>query len=521
MRTQQTIPFIFGVVGHRDIRLEDVTQLKDALLFIFSQHQKEYPYTDIILLSALAEGADQLAAEVALELGITLKTILPYKKIAYLQSFKDRSAAEYFELLVKQYEADCLTLPCDNISKVENCYQRLGEYIIDQCNVLVALYDGKDTRKRGGTSAIVNHAREGFNENRFDQLDGNALYIVNTPRQSNPYIDRPFEIKQEYLGTFEEQSFKEMLSRIEQLNTDVKGNIESNDILSSFIAYFDKKAMKHQKRFHFGMVLILVLTWVAVFCLELMHNLHIDPFIIGYGAGLLAAFGTYRFFMKNGDTQSKFVHSRGFAEALRVQDEWAKSGVDSCAAKYYLTNSHNKFSWMRIVLKNIYYLSKKDKYKPGNAKKWINGQVNYFTKNIPKKKNKLNTLENIERLLYRSGFAALLTMFALYALEALHIIGHHTLPFSWHLLVLISGALLMSAAFIGEEFAKIQGYEEDIYNYKIMLSIFKKAELMIEGTSGNSPKYRQIIHDLGKKALEENAKWVVLHESRQAKPGID
>jgi hypothetical protein len=42
--------------------------------------------------------------------------------------------------------------------------------------------------------------RQGFEVNRFDALDGNALVIVNTPRVQNPKIKEPFKVEYECLG---------------------------------------------------------------------------------------------------------------------------------------------------------------------------------------------------------------------------------------------------------------------------------------------------------------------------------
>src|SRR5439155_9689390 len=61
------VPIVLGVVGHRDVRPEDREILKQELKKVFQQFRDEYPHTPLVLLSALAEGADQLAAEAALE----------------------------------------------------------------------------------------------------------------------------------------------------------------------------------------------------------------------------------------------------------------------------------------------------------------------------------------------------------------------------------------------------------------------------------------------------------------------
>ena len=60
------VPIVLGLVGHRDLRPGDRDVLKQRLNEIFRQFRDAYPHTPLVLLSALAEGADQLAAEAAL-----------------------------------------------------------------------------------------------------------------------------------------------------------------------------------------------------------------------------------------------------------------------------------------------------------------------------------------------------------------------------------------------------------------------------------------------------------------------
>src|SRR4051794_536668 len=74
------VPIVLGVVGHRDVRAEDRDALKSALTAIFRQFREAYGPTPLVVLSSLAEGADQLAAEAALEVddGVFVRAPLPF-----------------------------------------------------------------------------------------------------------------------------------------------------------------------------------------------------------------------------------------------------------------------------------------------------------------------------------------------------------------------------------------------------------------------------------------------------------
>ena len=517
------IPIIFGITGHRDLCLEDMPKLKEKLTILLKEYKTTYPHTQIILLSALAQGADMLAAEVAKELGVVLHVVLPYEEKAYLNSFDDEASKELFQSL-KNYASKYDTLNCNQTKNREGCYQQLGEYIANTSNILIALWDGVDTSKKGGTSAIVKYMQRGFEENCFDQLNGNALFVINTPRVSNPKIDHPFQISKKYLGKMKENDFKNMLQKIDKRNADLKDQIKDDDIITSFIRYFDKKADKSQSIHKWIMLTILILSWIGVASMESMHVLHIDQFLWGYGIALLMAFGVYHYFIKKRNIKNDFIYSRGIAEALRVQKAYNHAGIDNCITRHYLTNHHHKFTWIKTALKNIYYLSTSEKRIKDDTyikEKWIKGQITYMENAISLRENRLHRSEKIENLSYRVGFVVLVVLFGWFVLEQFHIVEHGVLPFSWHHLVLVSSLLLMTAAFIGEKYLKIEGYEEDIYNFEIMIEIYKKAQKLLEKTESDSEEYREIILDLGEKALDENSKWVVLHDGRRVEPSLE
>ena len=524
-----SIPIIFGVTGHRDLRDEDIVSLEASVRELLASYQTKYPHTELIVISALAEGADMLVARVAVELGLTLHVLIPYQEEEYLNSFADRdnNEAEYRRLkgAASRFEVHS----CVHTHGAESCYQQLGERIADVSTILIALWDGVDNGKRGGTAAIVRYQRAGFEENRFDAMDGNALFVITTPRISHPDVQTDFSVEREYLGKFVKgEAFEAMLSKIDALNAET-GTIAHTDgsVLQAYMNYFEATAGANQKRFKTISVLILVLTALAFASMEMMHVMHWDFMTWGYGVGLLLAFDLYWFFMKNGKVQDDFVYSRGFAEAIRVQNAWNGAKLGKSVARYHLKDQHHKFTWLKTVLKNLDYIDKdKEPFTPAYDKgstphDWIDGQIEYFTDALKKRHGKHLLWERIETWLYKVGLVSLVLMFVVFALESLHLVHHGALWFNWHYLVLVSGLLLMVAAFIGEKYMKIAGFEEEIYHFNAMLSDFKEAKKALTDVTEGSDAYRKIIYDLGRKALDENSKWVVLHDSMRAKPSLE
>ena len=229
--------------------------------------------------------------------------------------------------------------------------------------------------------------------------------------------------------------------------------------------------------------------------------------------------------MHKGEVQDDFVYSRGFTEAIRVQNAWNAAGLNKSVAQYYLKDQHHKFTWLKTILKNLAYRDKipfTPTYDKGSTPEdWIDGQITYFKSAVDIRHKKFERLEMIEKVFYKMALVVLIAMFTIYTLESLHIIDHGALWVNWHYLVLASGLLLLVAAFIGEKYIKIEGYEEEIYHFNAMLTNFKDAkEALIVITKG-SETYQKIVYDLGLKALEENSKWVVLHDSVRLKPSLD
>ena len=74
-----------AVTGHRDIVIDENLIAKIDAFFI----QMSEKYGAIVLLSALAEGADQLVAASALKHeNVSLEVPLPFEQKKYMQTFK-------------------------------------------------------------------------------------------------------------------------------------------------------------------------------------------------------------------------------------------------------------------------------------------------------------------------------------------------------------------------------------------------------------------------------------------------
>ena len=76
-QTGFAVPLIVSVTGHRDLVAEEIPAIRERVSTFLTDLCSEYPDRGVSVMSALAEGADQLVAEEAVRLGIPLIVPLP------------------------------------------------------------------------------------------------------------------------------------------------------------------------------------------------------------------------------------------------------------------------------------------------------------------------------------------------------------------------------------------------------------------------------------------------------------
>lgn len=104
-------------------------------------------------MSSLAQGTDQLFAEVALELKIPVRAIVPLG--AYEAFFQDEQVLTNYRRLLGQARRTDLDLRFPP----ERAFFEAGKFIVDKCQVLIAVWDGRPAEGLGGTADIVTYAR--------------------------------------------------------------------------------------------------------------------------------------------------------------------------------------------------------------------------------------------------------------------------------------------------------------------------------------------------------------------------
>ncbi len=106
-------------------------------------------------LTSLAVGADQLFARVLRRASLPFVAVLPCDR--YADTFENAEAlASYSELLAASSSIHQLPF----LEPTEEAFFAAGKWIVDHCDVLVAVWNGLPARGIGGTGDVVGYARD-------------------------------------------------------------------------------------------------------------------------------------------------------------------------------------------------------------------------------------------------------------------------------------------------------------------------------------------------------------------------
>lgn len=145
-----------AVTGHRFI--DHNSTLINSVRQLLTKFSRNHADSDIYLYSALAEGSDQLIANLIKEFPkIKLIVPLPLSIDEYLQDFESKQAKQNFhELLNIAHHIINLPINKDH----ETSYQNLSKFLAEECDFLIAIWDGEYSNKKGGTGEVVRSAIE-------------------------------------------------------------------------------------------------------------------------------------------------------------------------------------------------------------------------------------------------------------------------------------------------------------------------------------------------------------------------
>ncbi len=516
-----------GIIGHRDLVEEDIPLLKKRIKGVFDDLRKEYPNTPLLLITPLAEGADRLAAQAALEENIEYVSPLPLPINIYKNDFPD-TVSEFDHYISKAKDFFELPLGKDKIESIskygnerDKRYQLVGAFIVRYSQVLVALWDGKYTSLTGGTSDIIRFQLKGLPHEyapdrcELDFPDSGPVYHILTRRRKDIDKSAPYDAKIEITETKDKKKKGGIFRHINNFNFEaerltLKNVDKSLKYLTSLkdfkkekeTAYLyaeaDTLSLKHHKKWLFFQKFLFVITGLIATDFIIYSFINMLHLLVLYITLYILALLIILISRKN---RESYIDFRSLAEGLRVVFFLRLAGLHEDVADGYLSKQAEELQWVREAMRSVNVI--KPKIKPDFEiiqKDWIKGQMKYYTGAKARDQKKFTTIRTITVILLLLGFIS--------AVLALIKSLTDILP-PLNLLIAMT-ALMPAYAAILEAYSVRMGFTEHIKEYSRMQRIFEHVDELFKNSKDIESKQR-IFLMLGREALRENADWLLLH----------
>lgn len=139
-----------GFTGHQNIPIDALEFIRIGIEKVVFGYGKE-----MMGVSALAAGADQLFADIVLRSGGRLHVVIPCH--GYERTFLHQDDLHHYNDLIKKAE---IVEILDHAEPSEDAYLDAGHRVVDLSNFIIAVWDGEPAKGKGGTADIVRYAKE-------------------------------------------------------------------------------------------------------------------------------------------------------------------------------------------------------------------------------------------------------------------------------------------------------------------------------------------------------------------------
>lgn len=137
-----------AISGHRGLSSETTALVEAGIRKALAEHAP-----DVVGLSCLADGADQIFARAVLQAGGRLEVVIPAEQ--YRDNLPAEAWDEYDALMSRAERVHRL----DFIESTSEAHMAASVFMLDHADELLAVWDGKPARGFGGTADVVVEAR--------------------------------------------------------------------------------------------------------------------------------------------------------------------------------------------------------------------------------------------------------------------------------------------------------------------------------------------------------------------------
>lgn len=561
------VPLVVAVTGHRDLVPSEIATIRKSIRRLFTKLRDDYPQRKLQVLSPLAVGADQLVAEVALELGIGFVVPLPMQRSIYLDDFESAESKSRFEALCDEAIAvHELPLASGNTragiaepgEQRTRQYAQLGVFLCAHCHILLAIWDGKESDELGGTGQVVRFHRDDVMPGYTPKQIATRQMLVEDESDLVYHIvcsrDRPDGAPQDGLEPLSWSWYTKdpahprkrtipgqnrlIFARSAEFSRDAMRHAEAIeaekyplytpeqadelppgvDDINRLFCIADWLAIRFQKK----VLLTLSVTHFLAFFMGLMFILYTEVRGVSYYMFAFLAFfiasALIQYRSKRQGWHRKYLDYRALAEGLRVQFFWAVAGVGKASeSKYthddFLQTQDPELGWIRNIMRVAG--TQCDAARNVSAaglgfvlREWIgdaahSGQLGYFAAKSADKVER-------NRLTERLGRLSLLTSVAV---VATFVTMGSRMPDDWTSPLMVSMGAMLLIYGIRQGYGYATAEKDLIKQYEFMLRLFQGARRRLDETDDPDDQ-RQILKALGNSALDEHADWILMHRDR-------
>lgn len=527
---ESTIPFFVGVIGHRQLREEEIPRLQQE----FDSHIKSLlaslKLTKIIVLTGNAEGADQIPQASRYREFFSICAVLPFAKEEYVKDFPSQNQRVAFDETLNQCDYIVITpnAPTEEILTTarDKAYQECARWISDNSNLLIGFWDGREPRGIGGTSDTVSYRTSDVYTKTFvHQSESGFLHI----KASNG--ERDFKENCTCAGhKIVSTQHAQFLNELDNLNSHIEQSevIREDDQLKLYFQQFDSSATTLQKRFNRRTISLFACAFLTL-QFAFIQQQTFSLFWLSLSALAMAITITLWWSLWRLRIKSAYETLRFVAELLRIQIWWDECGI-RVNAFYENVEYHDIRNSTFLLLKNVFLYSKISQSKTGPAStqaerksaenvdsQWIENQIRYLTGSKTKvgaiERNRIAAKRGLVFMILSLVFAGTLQVFST-ASSWLNIIEAGSLG-DWALKLVFP--FLLSIAASVAAYAKLMGYKEVKILYDLKL---RRLEIALAQLRTLDPKEDSapIVKSVGSASLTESLRWFQLKGDREIRP---
>ena len=527
------IPVVVGATGARCLREEEVPALQETVRRELRKIRKRCPSSRVMLMTGLAEGADQLCARAALAEGCGLIASLPMPLPEYEKDFTGEALDTLHELCGLAEEVFAVPETEPHQETRDYRYRQEGIYVAQHCHVLLALWNGTKARPDGcGTAETISFRQHNAYRQRVEEnmaVSGGSMIVIHAGCPDSP-VD-PQNGRTPEVTLYDEEQLHDILARTEQFNREaVKPGIAGKEAglcggleavirrMDSVYGKADALSVRHAAHFRKTLAAVSVSATALTMAFLLYDELSLHWMVLVCWVMLACLFLINRLSRKLPSHQ-KYPEYRLLSEGLRVQSWLFCAGTGTEVRRIMPETWQMRAPWTMYAIAAA-GIGPAPEGKHPVREDWISGQKQYHERALDQTREKKRRNDRIQHtvliLTVLSYAAALLFEIIWGGLPGGEpCLPAETLEVVRTVLKVSMGTLSAVTIFSGNYYGKLC-LEETINDHQRMIRLFAAADERI-GREGETP---ELLFRLAREELNENASWYAYQSINRPDLGI-